>query len=523
MTTTPNFKDLLDLPEWRTLANAPGSTAAGSSMAYDLRNDISNHPNNYFLRAATGFDLYSPYNDEWMTLGSPAMAGTFGAGACAYFMPSCGPRGTLAAGCTTSQIILSTALPNAVGVNQLSDRSAGRGVGFKVRIIGNAAGSSGKIEERFCTANTSGTTPTIILDTPLSFTPASGDAYEFLSGRVFLFSAGTTAAGVWKYYDILTNSYSGNLSTTNLPATISTDTAMVGLDELHVPYNRSPGEGFLGVITSTATAAGTITGSAAGGDAAILTNEYRNFQVRIVEDTTTPTSVGQRRWISSHTAGASPVYTLSANWTVTPSSGAKFVIENTGVILAFTTALSTVYTYFPYAIGAGAADSWSSGIFAARGSAVGAGVMGWQSFGIAPDATKNVRHSMIYSFRGGAIAAVDVLDIAGGATGSWSNSITFGNYSGVLTITTGSSGCYAPATQEGRYFYFNQNGTQRNYRFDCLNRVLEPFCYLRYAQGTAVVGERLSMSLFIDGSTKLSLIQQIRGTGAEQFQVLVTR
>ena len=58
-------------------------------------------------------------------------------------------------------------------------------------------------------------------------------------------------------------------------------------------------------------------------------NEYRNFQIRIVEDTVNPTAVGQRRNITSHTAGASPVYTVPA-WTVTPSANANFVIENNG-------------------------------------------------------------------------------------------------------------------------------------------------------------------------------------------------
>ena len=61
----------------------------------------------------------------------------------------------------------------------------------------------------------------------------------------------------------------------------------------------------------------------------VLANEYRNFQIRIVQDTVNPTAVGQRRNITSHTAGASPVYTVPA-WTVTPSANAIFVIENNG-------------------------------------------------------------------------------------------------------------------------------------------------------------------------------------------------
>ena len=86
-----------------------------------------------------------------------------------------------------------------------------------------------------------------------------------------------------------------------------------------------------------------------------------------MEDTVIPTAVGQRRNITSHTAGASPVYTVPA-WTVTPSANAKFVIENNGDrILLWTTAQQTTYTY---KIGA---NTWDTTTFATRGAAMGAG------------------------------------------------------------------------------------------------------------------------------------------------------
>ena len=159
MTTTLGFKDLIDLPQWRTLANSLNATAAGSCICGDSRNDISRDPYLYLLINANTFQRYNVKNDEWQTLSSPALAGTFGAGAGSVFVPSAGPSGTLAAGSTTSSVILSTALPAAVGVNQLANR--GDGVGYKIRIIGNASGSSGKTEERYIIGNTGGTTPTI--------------------------------------------------------------------------------------------------------------------------------------------------------------------------------------------------------------------------------------------------------------------------------------------------------------------------------------------------------------------------
>jgi hypothetical protein len=208
MSFTPAFKDVLDIPMWRPAAPAIAVSAAGVSLAYDMTNDGTRSPRIYMLRSAAALDYYDTQNDEWMPLSSPGLAGTFGAGAGCVMSPNHGPRGTIASGTTTS-ITLTTALPAAVGKNQLANR--GDSVGFRVRVIGNRAGGSGKTEERYIVGNTAGTTPTIYLDSALSFTPGSGDTYEILAGRVYLLGAGTVAAGIFKYYDIATGSYSGNL------------------------------------------------------------------------------------------------------------------------------------------------------------------------------------------------------------------------------------------------------------------------------------------------------------------------
>lgn len=521
MPTTLNFKDIVDLPEWRPLANAPGATGAGTSIACDLRNNEDRHPEVFVLRSASVLEKYSVKNDEWMILSSPSLAGTFGAGAGAVFYPSGGPRGTLGAGCTTSSLVLSTALPAAVGANQLANR--GDGIGFKVRVVGNTSGSSGKTEERYIIGNTAGTTPTVYLDSALSFTPANGNTYEFLSGRVYLLNAGTTAAGIWKYYDILTNSFSGNLATTNLPATVGTDSSFVALDPLYGPYSLNPKDGFFGALTATASSSASITGQATGGDSSVLANEYRNFVIRIVEDTSTPTAVGQRRWISSHTAGPSAVYTITPNWTVTPSSNTKFVIENNSLILLFSSGTNTTYAYAPYAIGAMAADSWSASIFGTRGGNMGAGCTSAQAFGINRDTNNQARHSYIYSFRGGNVSTLDLLDIAGGSTGSWLSNIDYGGKSSNVTFTTGNCGVYIPAVNEGRYLHIVHNGTQRFLRFDVRNQVMEPFAWLRYSQGTAVVGEKLAATIFVDGSVKLAFLIAQRMSATELFQVAINR
>ena len=514
MPTTLAFKPLIDLPEWRPIANAPAAAGAGSQLVAGLRNNSDRGAYVYSLASNTVLSAYDVEDDDWLVLASPALGGTFGAGAGAVMMPTQGPRGVLAGGNTTSSIVLSTALPAAVAPNQLANK--GNSNGFKIRIVGNGAGGSGKTEMRYIVGNTGGTTPTLYLDSPLSFTPVAGDAYEIRSGRLYMLGAGTLAAGIWKYYDIATNSLSTNLATTNLPATIGTDSAFLALDESYVPFDGDPGEGYFGVLTATGSAATTLTGTVAGGDAAVLINEYRNFQIRIVEDTVNPTAAGQRRNITSHTAGASAVYTVPA-WTVTPSASAKYVVENNGDrILLWTTAQQLTYTYNI------SANAWDSTTFATRGAAMGAGCMAFPSFFLRPDAQKLSRNSYVLSFRGGNVATLDLFDIAGGATGAWTLAIPYGGSGGVL-FTTGSCGTPDPYTGEGRFAFINDRATQRCLKFDVKNRVLSPAFYLRYPMSTAVVGQRMSTAMFVDGATKLVFLILQRASGAECFEMAVQK
>lgn len=515
MPTTLGFKDTIDLPCWRPLAPAIVASAAGGSWVWDARNSTRNLPYNYFLASATALYAYSTQNDEWLFLGSPALTGTFGAGATAVLHPTQGPRGVLAAGNTTTSVVISTALPAAVGVNQLANR--GDGVGFTIRVVGSTAGGSGKTEERTIIANTGGTTPTITLDAPLTFTPATGDTYEIRSGRIYMLSAGTLAAGMWKFYDVATNSFSGNLATTNLPATVGGDSSMVALSEGHVPSDAvDTSSGFFGAITSAAGNTTTTINSAAGViPSTLLANEYRNFQVRIVEDTATPTAAGQRRRIASHTAGATSVWTLSAAWTVTPSASAKFVIENDDDKILLFTNQTSIYTYNI------TANTWDTTTFAAAAAAGAAGIVASHSYGITRDATGNARHSNIYRVRGGNVASIDIFDIAGSATGLWTADITYGNR-GTL-FNAGTCGASDPITNGGRYLYLQVSGTQRFSRFDMRNRVLEPWAFLTFPPGTAVAGAKLAMCWFFDGSTKLCFLNVILSALTNTFSVACQR
>jgi hypothetical protein len=297
---------------------------------------------------------------------------------------------------------------------------------------------------------------------------------------------------------------------------------------LYVPYDRSPGEGLLGVMTATATAAGTLTGQASNtgnvGDAGVAANEFRNFQIRIVEDTAIPTAVGQRRAISSHTAGASSVYTLNANWTVTPSATAKYVIENPNWWLWQPQGATICYIFREATYCAVGDGLWNAAILTGRGAVAGAGVTLIPSYGMqqnnqiaaADAASRPARYSQVHSFRGGGVGTLDIIDIA-----AQSITATAIDVRGA-TFTTGNSYSYAPACCEGRFAYLNAASQSANYRYDVKNRVLSQWSAVPVALGTMVVGQRMATALFVDGATKINRLLMLGIGTVGFFDVMVT-
>lgn len=534
------FKKVIDTQIWRQVAPSGNAHAAGQSLASDLRSDVSRNPFVYQLVSAAIVNRFNIVTKGWSFTVNPGLGGTFGAGSASAFVPSFGLVGTIAAGATTTTVTLSTALPTAVGLNMLANRGGSGEYGFKLRIIDTTAG---KTEERYIDANTAGTTPTITVIAPFSFTPATGARYEIVAGRLMMLSAAALAATSWRRFEVASNTLA-SLGTTNLPATIGTDSDIMVLDEQYTPYDCAPGDGMVKgaynydtgltaryALVATASAAGTLTGQATLGDAVVAANEYRNFQIRIVEDTVTPAAVGQRRIIASHTAGPSAVYTLGTNWSTTPSSSAKFVIELPNLLLLRSSATTTVYTYnyTDATINNGtnsiAANAWSTTYFGAAPAANAAGGMWMPSWGIQPGVARNARHSFCYFWRG-AGATLDVLDIAGGTTGAWTGAIVYDGSPGAFP-TTGSCGGYAPFDNEGRMFYMNlyvASAVNQIYRFDVQNRVLVPFTPTDTIQaGTAALGKRIACYCALDGTDTYDtvLLQNHLSTIAQEMVVLV--
>lgn len=538
------FRPQINLPKWRGRAATPALQAAGHTMCHSMLNNRLRDPRVWLARGATAsIDTFYPEMDGWLAaiFGSLVVSG--GALVLA-FKPSGGPTGTLAAGWTSSKGALTTAIPNTVGVNQLADR--GDGVGYFIRVNGSSAGGSGKSEVRQIIANTSSTTPTLTVSPAFSFTPASGDAYEILWGRVYA-CAGTTG---FAYLDVPTLQSTAR-STTNLAAAAQ-EPSLIVMDELHVPWNRVPGEGYLDAtfqsgtpvtydvsnadpypaitglrcLQATATATGTLTGHTTGGDNSIPANYFRNFQLRIVEDTGTPTAVGQRRRIASHTGGAAttPVYTLSANWTVTPSATAKYVIENNNDwIIHFQGAQLNTYTYSI------SGNTWDTTTFSAAGSNHSSGSFSTLNFGLLPDGwsdgvlSGNTKWGLIYCMRGGSTAVLDVLDITAATTGTWSSSVAyFGAGSITFSFTAGSCAVMDPINAKGEFWYISLNGTQTFLRFNLRNRVLEPWTWISYPQGAGTSGCHMALTTAIDSSgVKRTFLLFQRSTGQEMFDIML--
>lgn len=117
---------------WRQVAPAPNAHAAAACLCSDLRSDLSRNPFAYQLASATVLNRYNIITKSWSFVQSPALAGTFGVGAAMAFAPSFGLVGTLAAvSNTTSKVVLSTALPTAVGLNMLANRGGSGDFGIQ--------------------------------------------------------------------------------------------------------------------------------------------------------------------------------------------------------------------------------------------------------------------------------------------------------------------------------------------------------------------------------------------------------
>lgn len=460
-----NNKPLLHRKEWQFMTPTPVASAAGMFMAFDP-NDVSNLA--LFVTSNTVAYLYHHDEDAWTQIPSPALAGTFGAGACgtAYRWSS-----TVTANGGSTSTATTTAAITGLCLGRTVRFLTGANAGVEATITGVIIVPGGTSTIQFAALGSAVVnTDTFIIDT----------------GLFCILGAGTLAAGSFRSYDALTGVWA-SLTITGLPATWGTDGAMA----------VTSGISQFASGTATAGAATTLTNSAK----AWTVNQWTNYQVRI----TGGTGRGQTRTIASNTA---TVLTVSAAWTTNPDATSVYAIEANDDFLYLTgNNAVTMYRY------SRSANTWTTmAPTTARAAAPGTGAtLGW--VGKTGDANWGNESAILdgrylYALRGGGSTVIDRFDIAGGTAGAgaW---LALAYPGAVETFTTGSS-----ADWSGRYIYIRKDGTNRFFKFSVRGNYLEPLSTNLYPDGAAVLGKKVWVKDY-DGTDTLKWLYSLRNTGTE--------
>lgn len=489
MTLTVNLRKMLHRKsaEYCT-PNPAGNTAAGAFIIADKTSAMPGNDGIVYFGGASVVWQYNADEDAWVQAPNSGIAGTFGAGACgalhAVFAPAGADRSTATAG-TTTTITTSLTLARDLGGYPIRVIS-GTGVGYQGMIVRNTLGANGVV----------------------TVTPASAVAFDnttvfqMLTGSVWVFNPGAGAVG-FSCYDRATNSWTAR-SVTGLPTTFGTDGKLVATG------GATSGPGWQGFVNSTATAgaATTLTDSTKTWPV----NGWANSQVRIISGT----GAGQIRSIASNTAN---VLTVSAAWTVNPDATSVYRIEGNGnyIYLLGNNAV-TLYRYDR------SANTWSTlSPTTARAAAPGAGFSAnwidgiededWvsETYGVHYGTIVRQPGRYIYSLRGGASNVLDVYDLAANA---WINALPYAMQN--ETFGAGSS-----AVDLGGSIYIQKDATGRIYRFDVAKNVLKPFVQNPVPQGAAVVGDKIFMTTYVEGATKVLYLYALGSTRAELTRWLV--
>ena len=476
MTTTVGVRKILDLKRWEFCAPLPTATVAASFVV------SSRHyrQQQLYVVSNTVAYLYQPNEDAFVQLSSPALGGTFGAGACGA-----------AAGFSTGSTVGAASLTATGGSTStiITNQTLARDLrGYSVQILaGPNAGVTLTI-----VSNTIGSNATITVATQASAFTAS-TVYRLMTPVWYVLGASTLASGIFKKYCFATNSWV-TLTQTGLPATISTDSKLISTPSWI-------DDGFKTFATGTATSA---TGTTLVNSAkAWATNQWANSQVRI----TGGTGAGQIRIITSNTGTTLTVPT----WTITPDATSVYAIEGNDDYIYYIG--SNAVTTYRYSI---TSNSWTTlAPTAARAAAPTTGMSGHWVWGsteadwTTENAIKNGRY--IYSFRGGAGMVLDAYDIA---LNTWVSGITVSP--AAETFTTGTKYAYV-----GNYLYIQKDATGRWMRYNFATQELDGWSTMTYTQGAAVLGDTAFDVTYHDGATDVVYIQMFLNTSTVNLRQMV--
>ena len=475
MATTNGNRKILDLKRWEQVTPAPNATQAGAFIA------SSRHyrQNQLYVRANTEAYLYNPNEDGWVLVPSPALAGTFGAGAA-------GVGGAWSTGTTVAAASLTATggTTTTIITNQTLARSI---AGYSVHIIsGPNAGLTIPI-----VSNTIGATATITVAAQASAFTAS-TVYRLCTPVWYVLGSGTLASGSFRKYDFATNTWT-TLVNTGLPATLGTDGKLISTPSwLNSGYNS--------FATGTATSA---TGTTLVNSAKTwTTNQWTNYQVRIVSGT----GAGQIRNISSNTGTTLTVPT----WTTTPDATSVYEISGNDDFIYYMG--NNAVTMYRYSI---SGNSWTTlSPTAARAGAAVAGMSAHWIYGesstVWSDESVIINGRRIYSFRGG-VATLDYYDIA---LNTWVSGVTYAP--ATETFTTGSKYTYI-----NDKLYIQKDATNRWFQLDLSESNMNGWTTMPVVQGAALVGDTAFDATYYDGATEIHYVYMLMNTSTLMYRQMV--
>lgn len=477
MATTNGNRKILDLKRWEMLSPAPVTSGAGmfivSSRHYRQQQ--------LYVTSGTVAYLYNPNEDGWTQVPSPALAGTFGAG-------SCGVSGAWSTGNTVGAASL-TATAGSTTTLTTNQPLARDLRGYKVQILaGPNAGQTFTIA-----SNTIGTNAVITFVETAGTAHSASSVYRMCTPVFYVLNAGTLAANVFKKYCFATNTWTA-LTQTGLPATIGTDSKLISTPSwLDSDY--------LNFATGTASAGASTTLTTTGTTWA--TNQWANSQVRIVSGT----GAGQIRTIASNTG---TVLTVSVAWTTNPDATSVFQIQGNDDYLYYMG--SGAVTLYRYSI---TSNTWTTlSPVAARAAAPTTGMSAHWVWGSTDSAWTNQNAIMngryIYSFQGGATAALHRYDIAGN---TWAT-ITYSP--ATETFTTGTKYTY-----HDNYLFMQKDATGRWFRYSFVTSEMDGWTVMPYPNGAAVLGDTSFDITYFDGATEIEYIYMLLNTSTVMLRQMI--
>jgi len=476
MATTNGNRQILDLKRWEFCAPAPAASAAGA-MVISSRHFRQQQ---VLVRGTTEAFMYNPTEDGWVTITSPALAGTLAAGAS-------GTAGAWSTGSTigAASLTATAGTTSTITTNQTLARDLR---GYKILIMSGP--NNGAVLD--IVSNTIGASAVITVATQASAFSAS-TTYRLLTPRFYVLGSGTLAAGSFRVYDYATNTWT-TLTITGLAATIGTDGKLIATPSM------VDGD-FKHFATGTATSATATTLVQTG--KTWTASQWINYQVRI----TGGTGAGQIRTITANTADSLTV----ATWTTTPDATSTYAISGNDDFLYYMG--NNAVTLYRYSI---SANTWSTlAPTAARAAAPGAGMSGhWVHSVEATDWNNEssiINGNRIYSFRGTAGGVLDYYNIS---ANTWVSGVTYSPNAEVF----GTGTKYA---LHGGRLYIQKDATGRWFAYDFARSELFPWSTALYPQGAAIVGDTAFDVVYKDGATEIYYVYFLLNTSQVLLRQMV--